>query len=59
MRQPPPAPIVTEDQYRAALQRANQLMDAEPDTPEIGELLILALSIEQYERKHYPFPPKS
>lgn len=47
-------PIKTEADYEAALDRINQLMDAQPDTPEADELEVLALLIEAYEEEQYP-----
>ena len=46
-------PIKTEQDYEAALKRINELMDAEPDTPEGDELDVLATLIVVYEEKHY------
>ena len=51
-------PIVTEQDYERACERASDLMDAEPDTPELAELDALATLIEAYEEKlHRPIPP--
>jgi HTH-type transcriptional regulator / antitoxin HigA len=46
--------IRTEDEYQAALARAEQLMDAEAGTPQGDELEHLAIVIEAYEEQHYP-----
>ena len=46
--------IRTEDDYRAALARAGELMDAEAGTPDGVELECLAMANEAYEDKHYP-----
>lgn len=40
---------MTEAEYFAALARASDLMDAEPDSPEEAELVRLAIAIEEYE----------
>jgi HTH-type transcriptional regulator / antitoxin HigA len=46
--------IRTEDDYKAALARAEQLMDAEAGTARGDELEHLAKMIEAYEEKHHP-----
>lgn len=46
--------IRTKDDYKAALARAEQLMDAEAGTPRGDELEHLAMVIEAYEEKHCP-----
>jgi HTH-type transcriptional regulator / antitoxin HigA len=46
--------VRTEDDYRAALARADKLMNAEAGTPEGDELEHLAMVIEAYEDKHCP-----
>lgn len=45
--------IRTEEDYKAALARAEQLMDAEAGTPRGDELEHLAMVIEAYEEKHH------
>ena len=47
-------PIRTEQDYEAALARADQLMDAELGTPEGEELDVLVDLIEAYESRHVP-----
>jgi HTH-type transcriptional regulator / antitoxin HigA len=47
-------PIRTEEDYEAALQRIDSLMDAEAETPEADELEVLATLVELYEEKHFP-----
>lgn len=47
-------PIHNEADYKAALARLEQLMDAQPGTEEGDELEVLAALIEVYEEKHYP-----
>ena len=45
--------IRTEDDYKAALARAEQLMEAEGGTAQGDELEHLAMVIEAYEDKHH------
>lgn len=40
--------------HRAALDRIDELMDAEPDTPEISELEELGRAVSAYERTRFP-----
>ena len=47
-------PIKTEDDYRAALDEASNLMEAAADTLEGDRLDLLATLIERYEARHYP-----
>ena len=49
--------IKTQREYRAALRRAEELMDARPGTPQGDELELLAALIEIYEEQHAPIPP--
>jgi HTH-type transcriptional regulator/antitoxin HigA len=49
-------PIKTEEDYNAALERVDALMDAEENTPEGDELDILVTLITAHEAKHYPIP---
>jgi HTH-type transcriptional regulator / antitoxin HigA len=46
--------IKTKADYQAALQRAETLMSAQPNTPEADELEVLATLIELYEDKYFP-----
>jgi HTH-type transcriptional regulator/antitoxin HigA len=48
--------IKTQREYRSALRRAEQLMDARPGSAEGDELELLATLIEIYEEKHAPVP---
>jgi len=43
-----------EADYDAALARVDDLMDAQPDSPQGDELDILVTLIEKYEAQHYP-----
>jgi len=47
-------PIKTEQDYREALKRMELLFDAQSGTPESDEADIIALMIDEYEKKHYP-----
>ena len=50
-------PVRTEEDYEAALARIDELMDADPDTPEGDELDVLVGLAERYEETHHPIPP--
>lgn len=50
-------PIRTEDDYWKALERAKEIWDAEPGTPEADELEVLLPLIENYEEIHYRIAP--
>ena len=50
-------PIRTEADYQDALARAEALMNAEPNSPELDELDVLATLIERYEDETAPVPP--
>jgi len=50
-------PIKSEVDYDAALARVDNLMDAQPDSPEGDELDILVTLVEKYEAQHYPIAP--
>ena len=52
-------PIRTEADYAAALARVDELMEAEPGTPEGEELDVLVDLVELYESKHVPMEPPS
>lgn len=47
-------PIKTEADYRDALKRMETIFDAAMGTPESDEADVLALLIDEYEKKHYP-----
>jgi HTH-type transcriptional regulator / antitoxin HigA len=49
--------IKTQKEYRTALRRTEELMDARPGTPQGDELELLAALIEIYEEEHSPIPP--
>lgn len=46
--------IKNEEQYRAYLDRMNEIFHAKEGTPESDELDMLALVLEKYEEEHYP-----
>lgn len=46
--------IKAEGDYKRALARIDELMDAEPNTPEGDELELLVTLVELYEEKKYP-----
>ena len=48
--------IKTDEEYKKALGRIEQIMDAEPNTPEGDELELLSLLVEKYEKGSYPLP---
>ena len=50
-------PVRSEEDYEAALARIDELMDAEPSTPEGDELDSLVTRVERYEEDHYPIGP--
>jgi HTH-type transcriptional regulator/antitoxin HigA len=47
-------PIRTEADHESALARIEQLMGAQPDTPEGDELDVLATLVDRYEKHHLP-----
>jgi HTH-type transcriptional regulator / antitoxin HigA len=47
-------PIRTDADHADALRRIDELMDAEPGTPEADELDVLATLVEAYEDRHFP-----
>ena len=49
--------IQNEEEYDQALDRAEQIFSAQPDSPEGDELALLLLVIKDYEQKHHPVPP--
>lgn len=46
--------IKNQEQYKAYLNRMNEIFHAEEGTPESEELDLLALVLEKYEDQHYP-----
>ena len=47
-------PIRSKRDYRRALARVEELMDAKVGTPQGDELDVLATLVEAYEDKHFP-----
>jgi HTH-type transcriptional regulator / antitoxin HigA len=47
-------PIKNDADYRAALHEVEQLMLAQPDTPDDEKLDVMVTLIEAYEAKHFP-----
>ena len=50
-------PIRTDEDLDAALERIEEIFDAEPGTEEDDELGVLLDLVEYYEDKHYPIGP--
>ena len=48
--------IKEEEEYNRILARIEEIMDAEPGTPEGDELELLSLLVEKYEEEHFPLP---
>jgi HTH-type transcriptional regulator/antitoxin HigA len=46
-------PLRSEEDYKAALARLEQIFDASPDSPEGEEAELLILLIDNYENEHY------
>jgi HTH-type transcriptional regulator/antitoxin HigA len=46
-------PITSEEEYEQAMKRLDQLMEAEPGTPEAEELIALVEAIDGYENQEY------
>jgi HTH-type transcriptional regulator / antitoxin HigA len=49
-------PIITEQEYKEATQRFEQIYEAEKDSPHYREMLLLSLLISEYEKKHFSLP---
>lgn len=47
-------PIKAEADYKQALNRIEEIFDAQTGTPESDELDILGLMVDEYENKYYP-----
>lgn len=50
-------PIRSESDYNEALKRLDKIFDAVPGTPASDELEVLALLVEDYEKKNYDIGP--
>ncbi len=49
-----PKILKNEGEYKAALGRVEQLIDATPGSPDEDELELWSLLVAEYERKHHP-----
>ena len=51
-------PVKTKKDYEEALQRCYDLMqtDIKANTPDVDELEVLSILVENYEKKHFPMP---
>ncbi len=47
-------PIHTEQDYKNALERIEEIFDAKPGTKEGDELEILGILVDEYEKKNFP-----
>ncbi len=48
--------LINESDYKKALNRLDEIFEAEPDSPEDKEAELLVLLIEKYEEENYPIP---
>jgi len=49
-------PISTEQEYKQAASRFEEIYDAEKNSPFYREMLLLSLLISDYEKKHFSLP---
>lgn len=49
-------PIRDHADYEKALARIEEPISAPEGSPEVGELEVLAILVEKYEKEHYPIP---
>ena len=49
-------PITTEQEYKEMTQRFEEIHEVEKDSPHYKEMLLLALLINDYEKKHFTLP---
>lgn len=47
-------PIHTDQDYKKALARIEEIFDAKPESKEGDELEILGILVDEYEKKHFP-----
>jgi HTH-type transcriptional regulator/antitoxin HigA len=52
-------PVKTPEGHQAALARIDELMEAPDGSPEAGELEVLAILVERYEREAFRIDPPS
>jgi len=49
-------PITSEQEYKEAAKRFEEIYDIEKDAPHYKEMLLLSLLINDYEKKHFKLP---
>ena len=49
-------PIETEQEYKEASCRIEEIYDVKRDSPHFKEILLLAILISEYEKKHFSLP---
>jgi len=49
-------PITSEQEYKEAAQRFEEIYDVEKESPHYREMLLLSLLINDYEKKHFKLP---
>ena len=49
-------PIASEQEYKDAAKRFEEIYDVEKDSPHYKEMLLLSLLINDYEKKHFKLP---
>ena len=49
-------PIETEQEYKEASSRIEEIYDVKKDSPHFKEMLLLAILISVYEKKHFSLP---
>lgn len=49
-------PIETEEEYQQASQRFEEIYEAQKGSPHYKEMLLLAMLISDYEKKHFSLP---
>jgi HTH-type transcriptional regulator/antitoxin HigA len=49
-------PIETEQEYMEAKKRFEEIYDVNKDSPHFKEMLLLAILISEYEKKHFSLP---
>lgn len=49
-------PIETEQEYKDASRRIEEIYDVKRDSPHFKEMLLLAILISEYEKKHFSLP---
>lgn len=49
-------PIETDQEFKMAKDRFEEIYDVEKDSPHFKEMLLLAILISEYEKKHFSLP---